>query len=643
MLSDQEFNDWCHHVNLPQAGCLVISQIRESQPIRRVKSSGINVRGDYASRKMGKTIQFESHKVELPGVEEYEEDADVLEYYDQPYQITLEFLSNNGQIVKASHIPDFFVIRNKSAGFEEWKPETRLEKLARLQPQRYIRTEDGQWRNLPAVVYAEKLGLYYRIRLDTEIDWIRYRNRLFLKAYNDSSYEIQPEIADNLVALVSLNPGITYWQLLDNKQTNADDINALIATQKIYINLSAAPLAEPERVHLFQNQETAVAYSQMVKSQPKDVAVDVLSCGTLTRVSPSHNQLRITPKGMEIFLRSSPEELAQANKKYQVIEPYLNGCPRDKETVASRTIYRWKAKFKAAQIAYNCGYIGLLDNYNARGNRLPRISESAQDFIDRIIESHYETFQQKGKLAVYGILAREWEKAGITDKLPSYATFCSRIKHRSGYRQIKKRKGARATYQHSLFYWELKLTTPHHGDRPFEIAHIDHTQLDIELVCSRTGHSLGRPWATLLIDAYSRRILAVYLTFDEPSYRCCMMVLRICVQRFQRLPETIVVDGGPEFGSTYFETLLAAFGCTKKQRPKAKARFGSIIERMFGTTNTEFFYNLRGNTQMTKNVRQITQVNNPKNHAVWTLDEMYEHFCSYCYEFYDCQEHPVLG
>ncbi len=122
-----------------------------------------------------------------------------------------------------------------------------------------------------------------------------------------------------------------------------------------------------------------------------------------------------------------------------------------------------------------------------------------------------------------------------------------------------------------------------------------------------------------------------------------MMVLRICVQRFSRLPETIVVDGGPEFGSTYFETLLAAFGCTKKQRPAAKARFGSIIERIFGTTNTEFFYNLRGNTQITKNVRQVTKSNNPKNQAVWTLDELYEHFCSYCYEFYDCKEHPALG
>lgn len=360
MLSDQEFNDWCRGVNLPQAARQLISQIRASEPIRRVKSSGINVRGDYASRKMGKTIQFESHKIELPGVEEYEEDPDVLEYYDQAYQITLEFASNSGQIVRASHIPDFFVIRNKSAGFEEWKPETRLEKLAAKQPQRYMRSEDGQWRNLPAVGYAEKLGLYYRIRLDTEIDWIKYRNRLFLKAYAAEDYQIPPEIAENLVNLITLNPGITYWELIHAQQSNPDDINALIATQRIYINLSAAPLAEPEKVHLFRNQQTAVAYAQMVKSQPNNMAsLNLLDFSQSYIVTKTHTEFKIAPKAMEYFLRASPENLAEANRRFQVIEPYLTGCYRDNETVPERTIRRWKAKFRAAQIAYNCGYSTL--------------------------------------------------------------------------------------------------------------------------------------------------------------------------------------------------------------------------------------------------------------------------------------------
>ncbi|HSP67466.1 MAG TPA: hypothetical protein VLN48_07050, partial [Bryobacteraceae bacterium] len=80
------------------------------------------------------------------------------------------------------------------------------------------------------------------------------------------------------------------------------------------------------------------------------------------------------------------------------------------------------------------------------------------------------------------------------------------------------------------------------GDRPFEIGHIDHTELDVEVVCSETGRPLGRPWMTILTDAFSRRCFALYLTFDAPSYRSCMMILRDCVRRGGRLPQ-IIVDG----------------------------------------------------------------------------------------------------
>ena len=99
----------------------------------------------------------------------------------------------------------------------------------------------------------------------------------------------------------------------------------------------------------------------------------------------------------------------------------------------------------------------------------------------------------------------------------------------------------------------------------------------MELRSLATGHALGRPWMTLLVDAFSRRILGLYLTFDPPSYRSCMTVLRNCVQRHGRFPQTVLVDGGAEFTSTYFETLLARYACTKKTRPPAKPRFGSRL------------------------------------------------------------------
>ena len=109
------------------------------------------------------------------------------------------------------------------------------------------------------------------------------------------------------------------------------------------------------------------------------------------------------------------------------------------------------------------------------------------------------------------------------------------------------------------------------GTAPGKYVHLDHTQLDIELVSS-LGTPLGRPYATFATDAYSRRLLACYLSFDPPSYRSCMMVLRACVRRHARFPQMVVVDGGPEFKSTYFESLLSRYSCTRKTQNRVPSR-----------------------------------------------------------------------
>ncbi len=139
------------------------------------------------------------------------------------------------------------------------------------------------------------------------------------------------------------------------------------------------------------------------------------------------------------------------------------------------------------------------------------------------------------------------------------------------------------------------------------------------------------------------RCLAIHLTFDPPSYRSCMMILRDCVRKHARLPQTVVIDGGAEFRSTYFETLLARFECIKKTRPPAKARFGSICERLFGTTNSQFVHNLRGNTQISRNVRNVTKSVNPKGQATWTFGELFDRLEEYLFDIYDTMNHASLG
>jgi len=84
MLTEQQYQEWCQRLGLSSQSSALIQQIRSSEPARRVGGGASNVCGRYPSQKMGRTIQFESHKVELPAIESYEADDDVLEYYDQP-------------------------------------------------------------------------------------------------------------------------------------------------------------------------------------------------------------------------------------------------------------------------------------------------------------------------------------------------------------------------------------------------------------------------------------------------------------------------------------------------------------------------------------------------------------------------------
>ena len=688
MRSDVEFDLWCRRLGLSESTRRHIEQIRSSPPSRQVRSGTKNVSGRYPSKKMGVTIQFESHRVELAAIHEMEHDDDVLEYYDQPLPIKLNYVARNERQIGVLHIPDFFVIRHDSAGWEEWKREDELSKLADRMPNRY-KKEQGQWRCLPGEQCADKLGLYYRVRSSSEIDWVYQRNVLFLEDYfRANGPEIPAETESKILSLVASKPGIDLNELLQAARGDQDVVYTMIAIDQIHVDLRAAPLVEPERVRVFRDQETALAHSLIAGAPTRNLhhsprIINVVGGssiewdgkhwqivnvgetktallaedGTFVELAhdtfnslvkqgkvtdlPTETEPSISAAAKERIAKASPEDFQEANRRYNAILPRLRGQRNSDAVVPERTVRFWLARYREAEQVHGCGYVGLLPRRQQSGNRKRRLPETTLKLLSDFIENDYETIKQKPKFEVYGALVRECEKQGVT--IPSYKTFCKEVSRRPSHQHMLKRKGRRAAYQKEGFYWELDLTTPRHGDRPFEIGHIDHTLFDIELVCSRAGHLLGRPWVTFLTDAYSRRLLALYLTFDAPSYRSCMMVLRECVRRHGRLPQILVVDGGREFQSTYFETLLARYECTKKTRPGAKPRFGSVCERLFGTANTQFVHNLAGNTQIMRNVRQVTKEVNPRTHACWTLGEFYDYLCRWAYEVYDTIDHPALG
>lgn len=695
MLTEQGLAQYYERLKLPGPTRTLINSIRSSEPARRVRNGRKNGTVHFPSRKMGWTVQAESVTVEFPCILQLEHDDNRLEYYDQPNKIKLNYRSRTkegglGRMVGVLHTPDFFVLEGEAAGWIECKAETELVKLAEASPERYTRTPAGEWRCPPGERYAEPLGLFYRVWTDAAVSWHFHNNLLYLDDYfRGASWAVETEAAQEVLTLVRREPGLRLTELQERVSlASGDDINKMILTDEIFVDLLTEPLSEPERVQVFSDQWTARVHwliaDQTVDLQPggwqnvKGVIGEVVTWNETAYQILNHSDTEVTlrcqqdrtesvllrlnrvefgtlvergeirgstdwiEQGMsaearEKLNRASPKQLQAGYERYRAITD-----PVYQATVPERTRRRYQAQYQQAQVVHRCGFVGLLDNYERCGNHQPKLPERTVELMNQYIAEEYEAEKQPSMASVHLKYQQACKDAGVV--AASYPTFCQAVHHRNQKEQTRRRKGFKAAQAVERFYWSYGYTTPRHGLFPLHMAHLDHTLIDLELLHSYTQLNLGRAYLSTMFDAYSKRVLATYLSYEPPSYRTLMMLGRECVRRFGRLPGLLVHDGGPEFRSVYFDKLLALYEVIKRARRKSTPRDGNVLERLFGTENVQLFYNMLGNTQLTKeNVRLVTKTTDPRQLANWTLPRLYDRVREWAYEVYDNTYHPVLG
>lgn len=133
----------------------------------------------------------------------------------------------------------------------------------------------------------------------------------------------------------------------------------------------------------------------------------------------------------------------------------------------------------------------------------------------------------------------------------------------------------------------------------------DHTKVDILLV-DKFGDLVDRPWLTTVIDTYSRCIVGIRLGFDAPSSQIVALALRQailpknyspnyglnCEWGTYGKPEYFFTDGGKDFRSNHLRQIGVQLGftCDLRNRPSE----GGVVERPFGTFNTELWSTLPG-------------------------------------------------
>ncbi|WP_242154071.1 hypothetical protein [Sphingomonas sp. BAUL-RG-20F-R05-02] len=132
---------------------------------------------------------------------------------------------------------------------------------------------------------------------------------------------------------------------------------------------------------------------------------------------------------------------------------------------------------------------------------------------------------------------------------------------------------------------------------------VDHTWLDVHVVCPALQMVLGRPWLTLAIDVKSRAIVGHLITFHDPSRWSVSEVLRRIVlpkrpppamaSRYPVLamlcgkPGCLILDNAVEFRSHTLEAAARDAGFSVRFCPIKQPTYRAIGERAIKTLNDQ--------------------------------------------------------
>jgi putative transposase len=215
-----------------------------------------------------------------------------------------------------------------------------------------------------------------------------------------------------------------------------------------------------------------------------------------------------------------------------------------------------------------------------QGNRGSTQMSPAQVFVRVEVRAReIGTEEYPSRMTVYRILN------GLTEQ-------GQKLKRSLGYKEdhllIKTKEGTTLEITHSNQVWQC-----------------DHTKVDVLLV-DQAGESLGRPWLTTVVDTYSRCIMGINIGFDPPSSLVVCLALRHAILPKQYsadyemkenwgsygIPMYLYTDAGKDFRSKHIEHVGSELGITQCLRRKPSD--GGIVERPFGTLNSQFFSSLPG-------------------------------------------------
>lgn len=590
--------------------------IMGSPPARLVKASaaGQNRAVRFPSMKMGVVIQAESITLEFAGVLQNEFKRIVWKFYDQPfYKLDLVYKSGRRTVHTANTL-DGFVIAEDFVGFEEYKRKSELFELSDRYSGHYYYDELKRRFFSPAIANSlSGSGLSYRIKTEDDLPAIFIKNLEYLKGYLRKDPTERCKQGIRVITRILNSKKKVHCSELYDACGSYDSINYAICLNKAYFPLEHVDIANHDHFFLYKNR------SFYKKHAPEEInPIEIF------------NHVKIPSK----LLTCSPEKALKKAKLLEVVQKVNRGKLTQKQAaqdleVSTKTIQRAIKKLEAVSPIENALSV-LMPNDSGKGpERKPKL-EKAFELLKKIIFEFQDRKQCVSALEISRTLTRRCRAIGIHPPVENFVyTHLSKI---PDYHKVLKTQGQKAAYQFSAYQIEQDDTVFDFASyRYLQLVHIDHTKIDLEVI-GPNGEAPERPWLTMVQDDYTGFILAIYISFNSPSYVALMMAIRNMIKTHGVISEAFIFDGGKEFQSVNWEKLLA-FLVVEAHSREGQPRGGNRIERQFGILNTTFFHNLLGNTKIMKNVRAVSRTHLPKNLAEWQIQHTIIAIHAFCFAF----------
>lgn len=388
----------------------------------------------------------------------------------------------------------------------------------------------------------------------------------------------------------------TAWTLL-RRQVNGKlefrsdtDETASLADHEVYRNLEAHDWAIDERSVGVFGQEIHFA-------SPKDIrALSEKAQAEVKRKMAYISGAQIVHEDGSTSVNSSPGKMSE---HIAAVAAEI----ADAHPPSTVTVWRWWHRFRATRC--------IMKMADRRRGGVSRKTQEQLDLLEEAVSEVYLSAQRKPVTEVIEAVSKKIDMANKTRPAdeqiakPSRATIY-RWMERLYYEVVATARAGKKVTQRELRMSGNGLKVK----RVLERIELDHTPLDLNLICSETKMVLGRPWLTLAIDRKSRMIVGFYVSYHEPSASSVLYCLRMAIKpkdeilaKYQDLRndwpayglfETLALDNGMEEHASALEAVCVELGIELLYCEPGMPMQKGVIERLFRTLAVKLIHQLPG-------------------------------------------------